>query len=693
MEKKSFTYFDSKNVEHVVSFKEGDFDLKQENISFSDTKLKSKPTTFFKDAMKRFAKNKSSVAGGIILGAILLLTIFVPIFDTNSISVTENSNLTYQTFLAPKLFEAGSGFWDGTTEFKNFAIDFDWDSYYKDGTYQGSPATTSNSKLQKDAIVGDISYSKVGEYKLSNNATSYARGGSIRLTSTANRNNNARLDSPTGSFNLDSYSYTLDIETLNIPSENYDYGDAGIFDLSFLYKESSDSEFTTIILDSNLTGAVTKSYDLSSLAELEGKSFIQGKFELLLHPTSVRQNVLLKKSVFGISSKTDLDVPSSQKEAMKNISCNDANLTLYRGQVESSKQYVYTSNDDMNVFEADYVVGSFRYDTYKAAFSDYVKSGITISDLKKYESSGWMNFTYPIDEFNSSSMSKDDQTRFIEGVSMTEEGRLHCPLQVDENNPLTVKVEGAGKLKAASFTGTISRYREYGYTSMPKFLFGTDNLGRDLFKLVFDGLRYSVILGVTTTLINLIVGLIWGAISGYFGGWVDIIMERVCEILGGVPWVVVMTLILINKPKDMSTIIMVGIALCATGWLGTASITRTQFYRFKDREYILAARTLGASDSRLIFRHILPNAIGTLVTSSVLMIPSVIFSEASLSYLRLVNGMQGFGSTLSNNQSYLTTYPYLILVPSVVMALVMISFNLFGNGLRDAFNPSLKGGE
>ena len=107
----------------------------------------------------------------------------------------------------------------------------------------------------------------------------------------------------------------------------------------------------------------------------------------------------------------------------------------------------------------------------------------------------------------------------------------------------------------------------------------------------------------------------------------------------------------------------------------------------------MAARTLGASDTRLIFRHILPNAIGTLVTSSVLMIPSVIFSEASLSYLRLVNGMQGFGSTLSDNQSYLTTYPYLILVPSIIMALVMISFNLFGNGLRDAFNPSLKGGE
>lgn len=692
MKKKTFTYRDSKNVEHVVSFNEGDFDLSQENISLSDTKLKSKPTTFFKDAMKRFYKNKSSVAGGVILGAILLLTIFVPIFNTNSLN-TADPALAYQTFLAPKLFEAGTGFWDGTTEFKNMPIDFDWDSYYKDETYSGVPATSSNSSLRSDAIVGDISFSQVGEYKISNNATSYARGGSIRLTSTENKNVNARLDSPATSFDFASYNYSLKVVTLDVRKENFDYGDAGVFDITFQYKLNAEDDYSTIVLDANLTGASEKTYELSSIAELKDKVIASGRFELSLHPTEVRQNVLLKQSVFNIESKTSTPVSQTQLTEMKNISCKDANLTMYRGQVTSQKQYMYTSNDDMNVFEADYVVGSFRYDTYLATFSDYVKQGITPADLKKYESNGWMNFSYSVDDFISSSLKQADIDKFLAGISMTEDGKAHCPLQVDEEHPLAVKVEGAGKLKTASFTGTISRYREYGYSKMPKFLFGTDNLGRDLFKLVFNGLRFSVILGVATTLVNLIFGLIWGAISGYFGGWVDIVMERVCEILGGIPWVVVMTLILINKPKDMSTIVMVGIALCATGWLGTASITRTQFYRFKDREYILAARTLGASDTRLIFRHILPNAIGTLVTSSVLMIPSVIFSEASLSYLRLVNGMQGFGSTLSDNQSYLTTYPYLILVPSIIMALIMISFNLFGNGLRDAFNPSLKGGE
>jgi oligopeptide transport system permease protein len=136
------------------------------------------------------------------------------------------------------------------------------------------------------------------------------------------------------------------------------------------------------------------------------------------------------------------------------------------------------------------------------------------------------------------------------------------------------------------------------------------------------------------------------------------------------------------------------LALCLTGWMGTASRTRTQFYRFKGREYVLASRTLGASDMRLIFRHILPNALGTIVTSTVLMIPGLIFTEASLSYLGLgLQGSDSFGTILSENQGKLGEYPALILFPSVVISLLMISFNLFGNGLRDALNPSLKGSE
>ena len=168
-------------------------------------------------------------------------------------------------------------------------------------------------------------------------------------------------------------------------------------------------------------------------------------------------------------------------------------------------------------------------------------------------------------------------------------------------------------------------------------------------------------------------------------------MERFCDILGGVPWIVVMTLCILHLGNNIFTFFL---ALCMTGWMGTAARTRTQFYRFKGREYVLASRTLGSSDIRLIFKHILPNSLGTIITSSVFMITSVIFSEASLAYLNLgLQGEHSFGIILSDNQKFITKSPYLIVIPAIIISLMMISFNLFGNGLRDAVNPSLKGSE
>jgi oligopeptide transport system permease protein len=168
-------------------------------------------------------------------------------------------------------------------------------------------------------------------------------------------------------------------------------------------------------------------------------------------------------------------------------------------------------------------------------------------------------------------------------------------------------------------------------------------------------------------------------------------MERFTEILGGVPWIVIMTLAILHLGNNFSTFLL---AITLTGWIGTSSLTRSQFYRYKRREYVLASRTLGASDWRLIFRHILPNSIGPIVTSSVLLIPGIIFSEATISYLGLgLQGLPSLGVALSQAQEYLETSPYLIGWGSVIISILMISFNLFGNGLRDAFNPSLKGVE
>jgi oligopeptide transport system permease protein len=138
-------------------------------------------------------------------------------------------------------------------------------------------------------------------------------------------------------------------------------------------------------------------------------------------------------------------------------------------------------------------------------------------------------------------------------------------------------------------------------------------------------------------------------------------------------------------------------AFVLTGWIGPAYRVRTQFYRFKNEEYVLAARTLGASDVRIMWKHIFPNTLGTIITASVLTIPGTIFTESMLSYLKIINLNSGditsLGTILSTGQQYMTTYPHIIVPPAVVISLLMISFNLFGNGLRDAFNPSLRGVE
>ena len=243
-------------------------------------------------------------------------------------------------------------------------------------------------------------------------------------------------------------------------------------------------------------------------------------------------------------------------------------------------------------------------------------------------------------------------------------------------------------------------YFEYKYGYIPKFYFGSNNLGQDLYLRTANGAAFSLLLGLGVTIINFLIGLVWGAIAGYYGGKVDLAMERVTDILSAIPSIVIMTLVSLNLKNNpalgnIAPVVALLIGFVATGWIGTSSTTRMQFYRYKGQEYVLASRTLGAKDRRLIFRHILPNAAGTLVTSTVLMIPSVIFSESTLTYLGIINlsltSTTSLGTLLSEGQNVITSEPYLIVFPAIVISLLMISFNLFGNGLRDAFNTTLRG--
>ena len=159
---------------------------------------------------------------------------------------------------------------------------------------------------------------------------------------------------------------------------------------------------------------------------------------------------------------------------------------------------------------------------------------------------------------------------------------------------------------------------------------------------------------------------------------------------------IVITLLKLHMGGSSQALVLF-IAFFMTGWIGMAGTTRMQFYRFKKQEYVLAARTLGAKDGRLMFKHIFPNAIGTLVTSCALVIPSMIYSETNLTYLGIINlesgNLTSVGTLIAAGQAALATAPFVAFFPSLFLALMMLSFNLFGNGLRDAFNSSLRGSE
>ncbi|MEN9819287.1 MAG: Oligopeptide transport system permease protein OppC [Bacillota bacterium] len=224
------------------------------------------------------------------------------------------------------------------------------------------------------------------------------------------------------------------------------------------------------------------------------------------------------------------------------------------------------------------------------------------------------------------------------------------------------------------------------------FWFGTTRIGQDLFSELWSGARISLIMALLVVVINAVIGLTIGSVVGYYGGVLDLLFDRFVEIIASIPFLSVLTLLTLRFGNELWVIVF---AFTATGWLGSYGTGRLQFYRFKNREYVLAARTLGASDLRIMFKHILPNTLGLIVTSYALAIPAFVFTEASFSFLGIINYQNAIsvGLLIDQGQQEMQTYPYLLLFPALYIAILMISFNLFGNGLRDAFNPSLRGVE
>lgn len=678
----------AENNNTPVEFKNDDFILVQENSKIFDKKFETKPTTFLKDAFKRFVKNKSSVVAAIILAILILLALIVPVVSKANIEVPNSA----EKFLAPKLFKAGTGFWDGTRKFQHIVYD----------TVNEVPAVSDKYSVDtiKSAL---ISINPATEPESVDVVSPYGHGGSVVIETeveTASEENNVFMYSQPVDFTA-ADNFVVEIvfssdtkisegdETETTPEEGEEpepeeeeefNGVSAPGQFRVYLKGVGDDETEIIIRDFSKDYS-TINFNISEALAEAGLSDFRGTINFEVKAANgARQFVLVK------SLKLTVNDDVKDKIAAKDADNNDVTLGDYlegisfddaTAMVLITKRTAGKAIDNVgywactgrkgihaaSVYYCDYVI-----DTYMLAYGKADPVTYSKADLDRWIEAGWCTY--------------DSKVGIESFVKLSDE----CPID-EVVSQRTNKITG----KLLEIEGTGWKYHKMGYSEMPKFILGTDVSGFDLFKRAFAGLRTSLLLGVITAAFCFAFGLVWGSISGYFGGSVDLAMERFCELLGGVPWIVIMTLAILHLGNNFGTFIL---ALCLTGWMGTAARTRTQFYRFKGREYVLASRTLGSSDMRLIFKHILPNSMGTIITSSVLMVPSVIFSEATLAYLHLgLQGKQSFGIMMANNQQFLGVYPYLVIFPAVIMALIMISFNLFGNGLRDAFNPSLKGSD
>lgn len=361
----------------------------------------------------------------------------------------------------------------------------------------------------------------------------------------------------------------------------------------------------------------------------------------------------------------------------------------------------YTYDIEVNMYYAKGIVyRNFNYDEFQRLQDWQNETGIqVIFPYVEPDDIGGItdnpNIWYQVDSSGNAVL--DEDGNFIPAYSTHAEraGAPYDSIRVDGDDGSWVY----SSARAGSVQCRVLYYNYYQYLNghEPSYIMGTNVMGMDLFCAIGLGARFSLIFALMVSAINLTIGAIYGAIQGYYGGTVDMVMDRIVDVLSGVPFVVVTVLFQLHLAQKVGVVVSFLFAFVLTGWISMAALTRKQFYRFKGQEFVMAARTLGASDWRLMFKHIFPNAIGTIITSCALIIPSVINSETSMTYLGIVNLSTFAGTTigtlLSQGNAAVTTAPHAMLWPSVFLGLLMICFNLFGNGLRDAFNPTTRGVE
>jgi len=629
-------------------YNKDDFTLVQENERLLDKPLKTKQLTYFQDAMLRFTKNKYNVIATVILSIFILLSIFVPVITPKTLYNQTNSALTTLPPRVPLLEKIG--ILDGTKLYKDQPIDY---STIDPETGLGYPTTG----FQVDFIDLDT-------------LTNKGIVGSERSELYVGGTNNLYVNFEQIAFSivtLQSYPMITG-HTIEIDVESLD--DTATLKV-YLSPTNSGATLTSWD-DITLLGTITESgvHTIDPLLAVTTGTSGYIIFKLELPEPSLDGNEFVTLNSIEITNALDVSVARFEGYTLSNFSLFTINQTNENG------RYLRDG--------AIMTVATFRYNVYDALFADAPRTIGAVEYERILEDNPGMADSIVVDPLNPNAWT------FGEGFPLT---------GVTGTTSITI----AGKVYT-NYNVMMNGAYALGFEEAPYFLFGTDVFGKDLFTLIWLGLRTSLLLGFLAALINIIIGVIWGATSAYYGGQVDILMERFTDIWGSFPQITMIGIItVLIGPGFLALFIFV----IYDGWIGAAKVTRSQFYRYKGREYVLAARTLGASDRRIIFKHILPNALGTIITRVILSIPSIIFLEVNLSYLGfgIGNGQAlvlgpitltgtSIGVILNDGQQQIFAGNlWLVIFPTIIVSILMITFNMFGNALRDALNPQLRGSE